>query len=231
MTRIVEIAAATALGLLLAAGCSEELPETTALTTVFAITAPEGDGGAASVRDEHGIFDLQAFPAFVSISVTAPDMDPIAAAWPESAEEFAVGEQTVELSLDVPPGSERQVHLTLFMFQQDRPHCYMEEEPYFIDLTPGTAPTLEVKPGYTGIGTVSGTTTVDASQVWLIDLETMVRLDRTMVEKQNFEFENVCAHRQLALAWLDNDGVFHFDSTDPFSLLPDEKMSVNSLLD
>lgn len=206
--------------LLLAPACSEELPETTALTTVFAITAPEGDGGSSTVRDDNGIFDLQAFPAFVALAVTAPDMDRESAAWPETSADFAIGEQTVELALDVPPGLQRQVHLTIFMFQQDRPHCFMEEKPYFIDLSPGGTPTLEIQPGNIGNGTVAGTAPASASQVWLIDAETMVRLDRTMVEDLHFEFKFACAHRELALAWLDNDGGFHFDPLALFTVLP-----------
>ncbi len=209
--------------LLLMSACSEDSDETTLVTTTFAIDAPEGDGGSSSIRDTNGIFDLQAFPAFVSLSVSASDMDLVSAVWPAETAEFLIGAQTVELSLDVPAGAARQVGLTIFMFQQDRPHCFMEEEPYFIDLAPGGTPTLEVQPGNTGEGTVSGTAPDDASQVWLVDAATLVRLDRTMVADNHFEFESACAHRQLTLAWLDSDGGFHIDPLMLFTLLPGEE--------
>jgi hypothetical protein len=212
---------ATSLLLLLPA-CSEDPDETTLVTTVFAIDAPEGDGGSATVRDENGIFDLQAFPAFVALSVDAADMDRISAVWPELTADYVVGEQTVELDLDVPAGATRQVSVAVFTFQQDRPHCFTEPEPYFLDLTPGGTPTLDVIPEITGIGTVAGTAPDDASQVWLVDAETLVRLDRTMVDNGHFKFEYACAHRQLTLAWIDDGGGFHIDPLMLFSLLPDE---------
>jgi hypothetical protein len=214
---------ATSLLLLLPA-CSEDRDETTLVTTVFAIDAPEGDGGATSIRDENGIFDLQAFPAFVALSVDAADMDRMSTVWPEATDDFAVGEQTVELDLDVPAGAARQLGLTVFMFQQDRPHCFIEEEPYFLDLAPGSTPTLEVVPDVTGIGTVTGAAPDNASQVWLVDANTLVRLDRTMVEDNHFKFEYACAHRQLTLAWIDGDGGFHIDPLMLFSLVPGEDM-------
>lgn len=210
--------------LALFSACSEEVPENTLLTTTFAIDAPGGDGGSQVLRDENGIFDLQAFPAFVAISLTAADMDRVTGIWPATAAEFSPGEQTVELVVDVVPGAERQVHLTIFLFLQDRPHCFMEEKPYFIDLSPGSTPTLDILPGNTGDGTVTGSTPANASEVWLLDAKTMVRLDRTMVENLQFEFAHACAHRELTLAWLDKDGGFHVDPQAVFTIKPADKL-------
>ncbi len=209
--------------------CSEEPGETTLLTTVFAINAPEGDGGSESIRDANGIFNLQAFPAFVAVTINGADMDRISALWPETTEEFAVGEQNVELELDVPAGASRDVRLAVFMFQQDRPHCFVEAEPYSIDLTPGGTPTLDIQPIDTGAGAIAGPAPDNATEVWLIDAETLVRLDRTMVAQGEFGFEHVCAIRQLTLGWVDSDNAFHLDPLTVFTLVPGEELTEMAL--
>ncbi len=192
------------------------------VTATFALNAPAGDGGATSLRDESGIFDLQAFPAFVALSITAPDMDRASVVWPASPADYMPGEQTVELALDVPAGDGRTVELTVFLFQQDRAFCFVEAEATTVDLAPGDEQVVTLDAIASGMAWLKGVADESVEEVWLIDTLTAVRLDRTFATAGQFTFDFVCSGRKLALAWVGSDEVVHYDPLASFTLLPGE---------
>jgi hypothetical protein len=207
--------------LLLAAACGSN--DTGMVTATFALSAPEGDGGSSTLWNEQGVFDLQAFPAFVALTVTAEDMERESATWPESAADYAAGDTTVELTLEVPAGDARELEAVVFLFAGDRPLCFVNGDTTVLDLPSGSTREVTLDLVGTGTGYVHGVAPADADEIWLLDALTLVRLDRTLPDGGTFRFYYACMSRDLALAWLDKDGGYHYDPATTFHLEPDDK--------
>lgn len=194
--------------LLLAGACALSAcaqSERTLLTAKIVLTPPESalqslEGNP--LWNEAGYFDLQSFPAFVQLTVGGEDMDPVQAVWPESAADLgnANGRQEVSanISVDVDAGSNRTVEVVAFLYD-GKPSAFALPQPELVDLEAGADVDLDVTLQPLGFGTVTGSAAAHLAEVWLVDVETKVRLQRTATAGSQYHFASAPFARSLAV--------------------------------
>jgi len=219
MIRFVTLAAL----LLAVASCSGRDDSMVAAT--LSIPVPQTNQHALetdSLTDEHGLYNLQSFPVFVMLRVSADDIEPAEALWPEEPADLAqvVGDEDVEVDfeLEVDSGSARKVEVVAFLFYNNIPTCFLPENEHIVDLASGATHDLEIVLAPVPAGKISGAAGLETAEVWLVDLDTMVRLSRVVPTNKEYEFLSAPCNRTLAIATLDSQGAFSFDETDTFIL-------------
>jgi hypothetical protein len=203
----------------IAAACSE--PEPPVVTAVFALDAPEADVPGTTLRDGNGLYDLQGFPAFIQVELTAEDMSDLVQTWPENPDDYVPGQTVVDLLFDVPAGNSRTLDAVVFVYKNGIPHSFAPDEPDVMDLTVGTTNdvTMNLEPMVTGV--VSGAADPGVAAVWLVDVATLVRLDVKVPIIGKYVFNEAPYGRVLSVAWLDSNDVMKGDLTLTFVLAED----------
>ena len=193
--------------LCLGAGCSGS--EDSAVLARFALDIPEaGATESDDLLDAAGLYVLESWPAFVSVVVTGDDMEAQKALWPETPSQLTPGPTEVDLEVPVDPGGGRAVEAVAFLFEEQRPLCFVQTEPVVLDLSPGKTTELEIELVQAETGTVYVSAPGDVSKVGLVDLAAEVRLATAPVTSGEAAFEFAPIGRDLGLATLGTGGTW-----------------------
>ena len=197
------------------------VPDPPVVTASFALDAPKSDSPGTVLRDGNGLYDLQGFPAFVQVELTADDMSDMVQTWPDTPEDYVPGQTVVDLLFDVPAGNSRTLDAVVFVYQNEKPYTFTPDEPEVMDLTSGTTNdvTLNLEPVATGV--VSGSADPEVTEVWLVDVSTMVRLDVAVPGAGKYTFTEAPFGRVLSIAWTDSNDSMQGDLTRTFALAED----------
>jgi len=182
----------------------------------FSLPGVEEGESQGPLRDADGIFDLQAYPLYVSLEVTGPDMEPAQAVWPAQADEFLPGTQEVELVLNVPAGTDRALTAVAFLMDGSETFSFQSQAPTVLELAAGTTTDVDLDLVELDAGTVTGAAPAQALQVWLVDALTMVRLAEVPADAGTFAVAGAPYGRQLLLVWTDGGGTVHLNPDETF---------------
>ena len=156
----------------------------------------------AQLRDDLDLFDLPAVTVYVSLEVTAADMDPVAAEWPATATDLQNFDGTAVVELEVPPGEARALDGVVFAWSEDSARVYAPSAPISMDLAAGAVEDVDLALVEADYGTISGTAPEEAVAVEIVDQMTDVILTRvTPGDDGSFEASDLPAHRPLYPVW------------------------------
>ena len=172
------------------------------------------DQTAGDLFDEHGFFDLTRYPVFVAVSVSAPDMETQMTVWPQSADDLTPGLQTVVLLLDLTPGDDRQVDARVYLRDSKESFLFAPETAWTVALSPGSTKDIELNVSQLDDGTVSGTAPATATEVWLVDSQMGVLVDRVPVDEGTYAFARVPYDIAFEIWWLDDADEATLGETD-----------------
>ena len=154
--------------------------------------------------DEHGFFDLTRYPVFVVVSVSAPDMQTEVTVWPQSALDLTPGLQTVELLLDLPPGDQRRVDARVYLRDSEESFLFAPETVSTVTLSAGSTMDLELNVSQRDDGTLTGTAPATATEVWLVDSQVGVLVDRVPVEEGAYAVARVPFDIAYEIWWIND---------------------------
>ncbi len=196
--------------------CAEAGPS---VTVRLQLEAPEPADVEAPLRDALGLFNLEMWPLFVALSVEGPGMEPIGDQWPQSAEDWQTGSTEVEFTLEVPAGKSRTVTAVAYRWSGGKTHCYIPNPPETVlDLDAETPASLDLVLAESTYGTAAVELPAGISELWLVDADALVRLDRKTPIEAFVKFGRVPLGRSMRLATVDSDGKTVLLDGEPFLL-------------
>ena len=156
----------------------------------------------AQLRDDLGLFDLPVVMVYVSLEVTATDMDPVAAEWPVVAADLQDFDGTAVVELEVPPGEARALDGVVFAWSEERTRVYAPPAAISMDLAAGAVEDVYLALTEADYGTISGIAPEGAVAVEIVDQVTDVILARVTPDGDgSFKASDLPAHRPLYPVW------------------------------
>ena len=156
----------------------------------------------APLRDGLGLYDLPLISAYVVLEVTADDMEPVTAEWPETSADLVGYDGTAIVTLVVPPGDARKLDGLVLSWDDDRARLYAPPAPMLMDLAGGAVEDIELVLVEADYGTLSGTAPEGALLVEIVDQVTDVILARVAPDAVGFfSAEDLPVQRPLYPVW------------------------------
>ena len=188
----------------LPAGCDQEAGPL--VVAHFALEVPQPQENADQLHIPGGLYNLQAFPAFVQAQVASAGEEPIVQTWPEDTEDISPGFNSVALEFEMPSGSGNELTGVAFTYENGRPYAFAQETPDTVDIFEGDTTEVDMQLVETDVGQAAGGTAPGKGSVWLVDLETGVRLDTVVYADGAYRFDFAPLGRRLVVVWPGADG-------------------------
>ena len=184
----------------------------------FALPAgTKADDAASPVRDGNGFLYLVDHPLFVSVRVSAPDMEPVEVSYPDSAASVDAAGETLDFPpIEVPPGSQRRATALALLHEGGKPVAYLPQETEVVDLDPGSTASVAITLSQQTAGKVYGSCEA-AMSLLLMETDHLVVLDQVPCEDGTYSFLSAPWGVPLTVASVQHD-LISYDADEFFVL-------------